>query len=137
VTPAEARRRFAGARVARLATADAMGRPHLVPFVFAVEADTVYSAVDHKPNRSPALRRLRNIAENPAVSVLVDHYEDGDWANLWWARGDGSARLVEPRSEEEQRAIALLQERYVAYVDQPPTGPVVAVDVHRWSGWTG
>jgi PPOX class probable F420-dependent enzyme len=137
VTSAEARRRFAEERIARLATADATGRPHLVPVVFAIEADTVYSAVDHKPKRTRALRRLHNIAENPSVSVLVDHYDDVDWSSLWWVRGDGTARVVEPRSEEDERAIALLRDKYVAYVDQPPAGPVVAVDVHRWSGWTG
>lgn len=65
MTPSEARRRFSEGRVARLATADATGRPHLVPFVFALDADTVYSVVDHKPKRGPALRRLANIAENP------------------------------------------------------------------------
>jgi PPOX class probable F420-dependent enzyme len=137
VTPTEARLRFAGGRVARLATADGTGRPHLVPFVFALDADTVYSAVDHKPKRTVDLRRLANIAENPAVSVLVDHYDDAEWANLWWVRGDGTARVVVPRSEEEARAIGLLRDRYAAYRDQPPAGPVVAVDVGRWSGWTG
>jgi PPOX class probable F420-dependent enzyme len=108
-----------------------------VPFVFAVEADTVYSAVDHKPKRTLALRRLSNIAENPAVSVLVDHYDDVEWANLWWARGDGLAHVVAPPSEEHRRAVALLRDRYDAYVDQPPAGPVVVIEVGRWSGWTG
>jgi PPOX class probable F420-dependent enzyme len=82
VTSDEARRRFAAARVARLATADTAGQPHLVPFVFAVDGDTVYSAVDHKPKRTTALRRLANIAQNPAVALLVDHYDDGDWSGL-------------------------------------------------------
>jgi PPOX class probable F420-dependent enzyme len=133
----EARRRFARARVARLATTDAAGRPHLVPFVFAVEGDTVFSAVDYKPKRSTALRRLANIAENPAVAALVDHYDDDDWARLWWVRADGLGRLVEPRSEEERRAIGLLQERYAPYRDRPPAGPVLAVEVRRWTGWSG
>jgi PPOX class probable F420-dependent enzyme len=131
----EARRRFAAARVARLATADATGRPHLVPFVFALDGDTVYSAVDHKPKRTTALRRLANIAENPAVAVLADHYDDAEWANLWWVRGDGTGRLVQPRSEEERRAVALLQDRYAPYVERPPSGPVLAVEIRWWSGW--
>ena len=95
MTPAEARERFAAARVARLATADAGGRPHLVPVVFAVEGDRVYSVVDAKPKRTTALRRLRNVAENPCVALLVDHYEE-DWARAVvgarrgaWARGRG------------------------------------------------
>ena len=72
MTPEEARERFIAARVARLATADAAGRPHLVPIVFAIEGDRVYSVVDAKPKRTGALRRLANVRENPAVAVLVD-----------------------------------------------------------------
>ena len=94
---AEARRRFAAARVARLATADADGRPHLVPVVFAVDGDRVWSAVDDvKPKATMRLRRLRNIAANPAVALLADHYDDEDWTALWWARADGAAQLLDP-----------------------------------------
>lgn len=78
----DARRRFAQARVARLATVDAAGRPHLVPLVLAVRGELVYSAVDAKPKRSMALRRLANITANPAVALLVDHYDDADWSAL-------------------------------------------------------
>ena len=137
LTAAEARRRFAAARVARLATADRTGRPHVVPIVFAFDGDTVYSAVDHKPKRTTALRRLANVAENPAVALLVDHYDDADWSRLWWVRGDGTARVVPPGSTEAGRAVALLQHRYEPYADRPPTGPCLAVDVSRWSGWIG
>jgi PPOX class probable F420-dependent enzyme len=135
VTPEEARRRFESARLAHLATADASGRPHLVPMVFALHVDVVYSAVDHKPKRTTALRRLANIAENPAVALLVDYYDDSDWGRLWWARADGTGRLVAPGSDEQGHAVALLQARYSAYEQRPPTGPVLAVDVWRWTGW--
>ena len=67
MTPYETRRRFAAARVARLATADAAGRPHIVPVTFAVDGDVVYTAVDAKPKQSTALKRLANVAANPAV----------------------------------------------------------------------
>jgi PPOX class probable F420-dependent enzyme len=137
VTPVEARERFASARLAHLATADAAGRPHLVPIVFAVDGDVVYSAVDHKPKRTSALRRLANIAENPTVAVLVDYYDDNDWSRLWWARADGTGRLVDSGSDEQQRALSGLINRYVAYAERPPAGPVVAIDVWRWSGWSG
>src|SRR6202042_3419193 len=103
--------RFAAARVARLATADAEGRPHLVPLVFAVHDDTVYSAVDAKPKRTTSLRRLANVAENPAVSLLVDHYED-DWERLWWVRADGRGRVLDGQSPEARQAIDWLRERY-------------------------
>jgi PPOX class probable F420-dependent enzyme len=135
MTPEEARRRFGSARVARLATADAGGRPHIVPIVFAVAGDVVYSAVDHKPKRTTALRRLANMAENPSVALLVDYYDD-DWSRLWWARADGTGRLV-AAPDERHEAICALQRRYVDYVEQPPMGPVVAVDVWQWSGWLG
>ena len=90
----DARRRFAAARVARLATVAGDGQPHLVPVVFAVEGDTVLIAVDAKPKRHRALKRLRNIADHPAVSLLVDHYDD-DWSALWWVRADGVATVTD------------------------------------------
>ena len=132
----EARSLFATARVARLATADARGVPHVVPVVFALAGETVYHAVDRKPKRTTALKRLANVAENPRASLLADRYEE-DWARLWWVRADGSARVVEPGAGEWDRAIALLRERYEQYADAPPEGPAVAVDVERWSGWRG
>ncbi|MGH3936597.1 MAG: TIGR03668 family PPOX class F420-dependent oxidoreductase [Pseudonocardiaceae bacterium] len=146
----EARRRFAAARVARLATADADGRPHVVPMVFALaggrdtdeadvgemrSGDTVYSAVDAKPKRSTSLRRLANIAANPRVAVLADYYED-DWRALWWVRADGTGRVLDVEEPEGRDAIARLVARYPQYREQPPRGPVVAVDIARWSGWS-
>jgi PPOX class probable F420-dependent enzyme len=133
VTPAEARERFAGARVARLATADARGRPHLVPVVFAVDGDRIYSVVDAKPKRTTALRRLRNVAENPFVALLVDHYDDADWAALWWVRAEGRGRVLEVDAPEARRAVELLRARYP---QQQVVGAVLAVDVERWSGWS-
>jgi PPOX class probable F420-dependent enzyme len=135
VNPEEARRLFTAARAARLATADASGRPHVVPIVFAVAGDTIYSAVDDKPKRTTALRRLANVAANPRVSLLVDQYDD-DWEALWWARADGSGRVLDPAESEARRAIELLTGRYRQYRDRPPSGPVLAVDVERWSGWS-
>jgi PPOX class probable F420-dependent enzyme len=133
--PAQARERFAAARVARLATADTDGRPHLVPVVFALDGDTLYTAVDDvKPKTTRRLRRLANIAANPAVALLADHYED-DWTALWWVRADGAARLVEPGDAEAARARALLAERYPQYREAPPPGVAIAVNVTRWSGW--
>ena len=133
MTRAEARDRFAGARVARLATADAEGRPHLVPVAFAVDGDRVYMVVDAKPKRTPALRRLANVRANPAVALLVDHYDDADWGKLWWVRADGVGRVLNPDEPEGQRAIALLAERYP---QQGATGAVLAIDVTRWTGWS-
>jgi PPOX class probable F420-dependent enzyme len=134
LTAAQARERFASARVARLATADRSGRPHLVPLAFALEGERIYSVVDAKPKRSTELRRLANVRQNPAVALLVDHYDDEDWEALWWARADGRGRVLDPTEPEAERAVALLGERYPR---QRPCGEVLAVDVERWSGWEG
>ena len=129
---------FGTARVVRLATVDPTGRPHLVPMVFALVGNVVYSAVDGKPKRHTALRRLTNIAHEPRVTVLADHYDE-DWTALWWVRADGTARVLDPaRDQAEIRtALAALSARYPQYRAAPPPGPVVAVDVHRWSAWSG
>jgi PPOX class probable F420-dependent enzyme len=132
--PIEARSLFATARVARLATADAGGRPHVVPICFAIEGDLILTAVDHKPKRATRLRRLENVAANPRVSALADRYDD-DWSRLWWARADGTARIAEPESEEHGRAAALLAERYPQYGEHPPEGPAIVVSVSNWSAW--
>jgi PPOX class probable F420-dependent enzyme len=136
MTPDAARERIAGERVARLATVGADGRPHLVPIVFAVAGDAVYHAVDHKPKRTTALRRLANVAAEPRVALLADAYDDADWTRLWWVRADGRARVLEAGDDEGRGAVALLAERYEQYRETPPGGPVVAVDVERWTGWS-
>ncbi|RLU90541.1 TIGR03668 family PPOX class F420-dependent oxidoreductase [Streptomyces griseocarneus] len=134
LTSAEARERFAAAPVARLATADASGAPHLVPVVFALGHDVLYFAVDDKPKTTPHLRRLRNIRENPRVTLLVDHYAD-DWHALWWARADGRADVwTDP--VQRRLPVELLCGKYPQYAAAPPRGPVVAVEVTRWTGWT-
>jgi len=131
-----ARERFARATRAHLATADAGGRPHIVPITFALAGEVIYSAVDDaKPKRTAALRRLANIAENPTVSLLVDHYED-DWAALWWVRADGRARILDVSAAEAQVALRALAERYAAYRERTPPGPVIAIDVERWVSWS-
>ena len=130
-----ARTLFATARVARLATVGADGRPHLVPITFAFDGDTLYTAVDHKPKRTTRLRRLENVAANPGVSVLADHYDEQDWSALWWVRADGVARILAPNDPQRARVAALLQARYEQYRRRPPTGPAIAIGISRWSGW--
>jgi PPOX class probable F420-dependent enzyme len=126
--------RLAAMRVARLATTDADGRPHLVPIVFALEGDTLYTAVDKKPKRSKRLRRIENARARPDVTVLIDHYEE-DWNRLWWIRLRGRARVLES-GQELEHALALLQEKYPQYREEPPDGPVLAIDVIETRVWS-
>lgn len=130
---AECRERVTGARVARLGTLGDDGRAHLVPIVFALADDTIYSAVDDKPKRTRRLRRLANIRRDPRVTVLVDHYDD-DWSLLWWVRVEGEARILE-RPAEVDVAAALLAAKYPQYHEEPILGPVIEIACRRWSGW--
>jgi PPOX class probable F420-dependent enzyme len=120
---------FADAPVARLATVDADGRPHLVPVVFAVRGNTVFTAVDGKPKSTTRLKRLANIEQNPQVSMLVDHYEQ-DWTQLWWIRVDGTAHIV-----DNSDALSLLRAKYPQYQQVPLDGPVIEIESRRWSSW--
>ena len=97
--------------------------------------DTVVTVVDHKPKRHQDLKRLRNIHTNPAVSLLVDHYDE-DWRQLWWVRADGRARIV-PGEATAERAdpVRRLVAKYPQYADRHPRGPVIVIEVTRWSGW--
>lgn len=127
---AEARSRFAGARVARLATVSAAGVPHLVPVTFAVLGDRIVFVVDDKPKSTIRLRRLDNIAARPSVCLLADVYDD-DWTRLWWVRADGTATVLAADTD----AVDALALRYPAYVERRPDGPVVSIEVTAWTGW--
>ena len=131
----EALRLLADARVGRLATTDAAGVPHVIPFVFVLDGRTLYWAVDGKPKRSLRLKRLANIEANPGVELVVDHYEE-DWSRVWWVRAHGAARIL-PRGEESDRAMRLLASKYPQNVTEPPSGPAVAIELSRVSGWEG
>src|SRR3970040_274991 len=104
------RERVRTARVARLATTDPDGRPHLVPVVFVLDVESLSSAGDAKPKRSRRLRRVANARERPDVTVLVDQYED-DWSRLWWVSLRGRARVLDT-GEEADRALRLVVDKY-------------------------
>ena len=131
---AEARSRFAASPVLRLATARSDGRPHVVPCTFALDGSgRVVIGIDNKPKSMQNLRRLRNIEQNPPVSLLVDHYA-GDWAQLWWARADGVA-TIERSGVEHAGHWDLLRDKYRQYAGQTLDGPVIVVQVESWTGW--
>ena len=120
--------------MARLATIDPDGRPHLVPIVFALDGNTLYSAVDRKPKRSRRLRRIENARARPDVTILVDSYNE-DWGRLWWIRLRGRARVLDD-GEERGHALGLLCDKYPQYRVAPPDGPVLAVDITELRDWS-
>jgi PPOX class probable F420-dependent enzyme len=131
--PPEVLARFAGARVARLATITAEG-PRLVPVTFAWHRGTAVWAVDRvKPKRHPRLRRLDDLAADARVCMLADHYDE-DWAQLWWVELQGTAAILDGRAAAA--ALDTLAGRYPAYRAERPPGPVVAVTPRRWAWWS-
>jgi PPOX class probable F420-dependent enzyme len=120
--------------VGHLGTVGADGQPHVVPVCFVLIAETAYTAVDHKPKRTTRLRRLTNVAATGHACLLVDRYSE-DWSTLWWVRLDGQGRVADDPDEVRQ-ALVSLRAKYQQYAERPPTGPVIAVDVTRWSAWS-
>jgi len=123
-------------RIAHLATADARAVPHVVPVCFAVRKRTLYITIDDKPKRAPAtaLKRLRNIGENPAVAVVVDRYDE-DWTRLGWVMLRGHAEILSEGTEHRDSQ-ALLRSRYPQLAAMPIEDyPVIAVRIERLTSW--
>ncbi len=131
--PAQVLGRFADALVARLARMSPDG-PRIVPVTFAWHAGRAVWAVDDvKPKRGRELQRLRDLAADPRVALLVDHYED-DWSALWWVELRGTASILE--GEAAEAALDVLAARYPAYLKARPPGPVIEIEPERWTWWS-
>ena len=128
------RTRLAGARIGRLASVRTDGSPHVVPCCLVLDGETVYSAVDAKPKSTVRLQRIRNLETNAAAALAVDHYDDEDWTTLWWVRVDGTERVLDA-GDEFASALDLLTTKYHQYRELRPQGPVIALDVARWTAW--
>ena len=121
-------------RVAHLATADAKGRPHVVPVCFAYLGGRIYIAIDEKPKRSLRLKRLLNIEENPHVALVLDRYDE-DWSRLGWVLIQGTVAVIEGGPEHSQ-ALEALREKYPQYREMAlEERPVIGVRVERVSSW--
>ena len=123
-------------RVARLATVSGTGNPHVTPVCFALSGESVYITIDRKPKRdaSKPLQRLRNIAVNSSVALVVDHFEE-DWTQLGWVQLRGEAEVLES-GEEHDAAQTLLKSRYPQYREMQLTGlPVIAIRISRVTAW--
>jgi len=132
---APARDFLARSRVGHLATADRCGAPHVVPVCFAVAGDTLYITIDRKPKGDPrALKRLRNLAENPSAAFVADRWDE-DWTRLGWVMLRGRALILDTGVEHD-RAQALLRARYPQYRAMRLADlPVIAVRIERAASW--
>ncbi|MGZ6968159.1 MAG: TIGR03668 family PPOX class F420-dependent oxidoreductase [Acidimicrobiia bacterium] len=126
----------AAARVARLGTVDPGGAVRLVPICFALDSGRIFSAVDHKAKTSTALARLADIERTGLATVLVDHYDDADWSQLWWVRVAGAAQVHTPADPLATTGREHLVAKYAQYREQPPDGPVYSVAVDRVAWWS-
>jgi PPOX class probable F420-dependent enzyme len=128
------RRFLAAHRVARLATADAAGRPHVVPICYALIQGKLYFTIDEKPKKKPELKRLANLRANPVAAVLVDRYDE-DWSRLGWVMLRGPTEILEEGAEHD-RAQAALRVRYPQLAVMRIEGlPVVAVRIDHATNW--
>jgi PPOX class probable F420-dependent enzyme len=116
-----------------MATVSSDGAPQIVPITFAVDGGFLFTMVDQKPKTTTSLQRLRNVEANPAVSLIVDHYDD-EWTKLWWVRFDGDA-AVERSGSDWSLARRLLAAKYRHYSEQPPEGPAIVVAIERTTWW--
>ena len=134
---AREREYVATARVGRLATADAEGRPHAVPVCFAFAGDRIVTPIDEKPKTVPAdeLRRSRDVRENPRVALVVDHYTE-DWSRLGWVQVRGTATHLDPGASDHADAVAALRGKYDQYVDHAlEERPVVRIEPGSVRSW--
>ncbi len=138
ISPA-VQKRLEQARVARLATVDPDGKPHVVPVCFVYDGLAFYAALDRKPKRVPAekLSRVKNIAAHPDVALLIDEYSE-DWQRLWFVLVRGEASLLaSAESAEHDRAIALLKAKYPQYAAGwlDDDAPVIRITVTKITQW--
>ena len=124
------------ARVAHLATADANGQPHVIPICFVLDRNEFFSPIDEKPKKtSPRmLKRLRNINENPKVSLVVDRYEE-DWRELAYVLVAGTAKII-LRGKRHDRAVRLLRRKYPQYGSMAlEQRPIIRISPARVVSW--
>ena len=135
--------KLAEAPIGHLSTASRVGVPHVIPVCFALasheDGAAIYIALDGKPKRAALtrLRRVRNILENPQVSLVVDHYE-ADWTKLWYVLLTGTAELLDGEEDNQRRgAIDLLRRKYPQYREMDiDDNPVIKITPHRVVAWS-
>mgnify|MGYP003954039693 FL=1 len=124
-------------RVGHLATADRKGVPHITPVCYSISGGNLYITIDDKPKRQQdrPLKRLRNIAENPSVTFVVDHYDDLDWSRLCWLMLRGRADILY-NGAEHTKAQRLLRARYVQLNEMGiERHPVISIRIEHVTSW--
>lgn len=127
---------IANHRVARLATVDEAGRPHVVPIVYAFDGERLYTPIDAKPKRvgPHRLQRVRNIELKPQVGLIIDDYDE-DWTRLAWVQIRGTAKIIET-GPEHAAALALLQQKYPQYETMSlQDRPIIVINPGYVTGW--
>jgi PPOX class probable F420-dependent enzyme len=128
---------LAAARVARLATADSGGRPQVVPICFALTAAGIVTPIDEKPKDVDpmGLRRVRDVRENPSVSLVADHYAE-DWSQLGWVQVRGTAELLDPDEEGHEEGVTALRGKYDQYADHELSRrPIIQIEPESVRSW--
>lgn len=134
-TPADSY--LAAARVARLATADSAGRPHVVPICFALTEAGIVTPIDEKPKDVDPmeLRRVRDVRENPSVSLVADHYVE-DWSRLGWVQVRGTAELLDPAEDGHEEGVTALRGKYDQYADHElESRPLIRIEPGSVRSW--
>jgi PPOX class probable F420-dependent enzyme len=124
------------ARIARLATVDDKGRPHVIPICFALDGKELYSPIDEKPKKTAPLRlkRIRNIKANPHVAVVIDRYDE-DWRRLAYVLIKGRAKIL-LKGPKHKRAIQLLRKKYPQYRKMRlEERPMIQITPLQWKSW--
>ncbi len=124
------------ARIARLATADEKGRPHVIPICFALDGKQLFSPIDEKPKKAAPLRlkRIRNIRANPHVAVVIDRYEE-NWQRLAYVLITGRAKIL-MRGARHKRAVRLLRKKYPQYRKMRLEGrPIIRIIPTGYKCW--
>jgi PPOX class probable F420-dependent enzyme len=125
---------LAHSRVGRLGLVDDDGAPRVLPVTYAIDGETLVTAVDQKPKqrRGEELARVRWLRARPTAALTVDHYDD-DWSALAWVQALGPIRVLDAASAPD--AIAALTERYEPYRGDPPAGPLLVLEPNRLLWW--
>jgi PPOX class probable F420-dependent enzyme len=124
------------ARVAHFATADANGQPHVIPICFVFDGKEFFSPIDEKPKRTTPqrLKRLKNIRENPQVSLVIDRYDE-DWTKLAYILVMGTARIL-TSGQRHRKAVTLLRRKYRQYRSMAiHNRPMIAIRPKRVITW--